>query len=206
MAQLQNKELLELKILKHVEQTPRLNNRIAAAKLGCSVKLAHELLKKMVDRGLLHVKKHHSRRWDYFLTGHGIAEKARLTYEFIDFSMHFYNEARKQSSRVCKEIADSGKKRVAIVGCGDLAEITYLGIKEWNLELVEVFANDAYNFLGHKVKPLSELPNSVSEAIIICLYDAKNPMKSNYLPENIERNSKMFWIFKNENKPEQIDK
>jgi len=199
VSQIEKHELLQLEILKHVEHSPELNNRLAAAKLGCSVKLAHELLKKMVERGFLHVNKLNSRRWDYFLTSGGIAEKARLTYEFIDFSMHFYNEARKQSSQVCKDIADSGKKNVAILGCGDLAEITYLGIKEWNLDLAEVFADDKHSFLGHKIKPTNELTNSCSDALIICVYDAKNPLKSNYLPENIKRTEKMFWIFKNEN-------
>jgi hypothetical protein len=79
MASIEKTELFELEILKHVEETPRLNNRMAASKLGCSVRLAHALLSKMVDKGLLHVTKHHSRRWDYFLTPSGIAEKARIT-------------------------------------------------------------------------------------------------------------------------------
>ncbi len=196
MAQIEKNGLLELEILKHVEKSPMLNNRLAATKLGCSVKLAHELLKKMVDKGLLHVNKHHSRRWDYFLTPHGIAEKARITYEFIDFSMHFYNEARKQSSRVCLDIAQSGKKTVAVVGCGDLAEITYLGIKEWNLELGEVYGDEKDDFLGLKVKPLSDLPLCSSDAIIICIYDKKDPMRANYLLQNMVKVPNMFWIFK----------
>ena len=44
---IEKKELQELEILKHVEETPHLTNRIAADKLGCSIKLAHEVLKKM---------------------------------------------------------------------------------------------------------------------------------------------------------------
>ena len=73
-------ELLELEILKHVESTPLLNTRMAASKLGCSVKLAHVLLGKMVVKRLLHVKKIHSRRWDYFLTTKGVAEKIRCSF------------------------------------------------------------------------------------------------------------------------------
>ena len=114
MATIEKNEILELEILKHVEESPRLNNRMAASKLGCSVKLAHALLGKMVNRGLLHVKKLHSRRWDYFLTPHGIAEKARLTYEFLDFSMHFYRDARKQSSSICRQLADAGDNPVPL--------------------------------------------------------------------------------------------
>lgn len=195
MPTIEKNELLELEILKHVERDPRLNNRMAAAKLGCSVKLAHELLKKMVQKGFLHVKKHHSRRWDYFLTPHGITEKARLTFEFIDFSMHFYNEARKESSRVCRNIAESGKKTVAFIGCGDLAEIAYLGIREWNLELKEVYGNGKQEFLGLPVRPKENISDSSSDAIIVCEYDKSRPMSPKYLPHPINKLENMYWIF-----------
>jgi hypothetical protein len=196
MPQIEKNELLEFEILKHVEESPILNNRMAAMKLGCSVKLAHELLKKMVTRGHLHVKKLHSRRWDYFLTPHGITEKARLTYEFLDFSMHFYNEARKESSKVCRGIAESGKKNVALLGSNDLAEIAFLGVKEWGLELVEIFDDEGKkSFLGHPILPYSKIPSSTSDAIIVCKYDKNNPLSTNYLPRNVAKNPKIIWIF-----------
>ncbi|MFZ2655811.1 MAG: hypothetical protein WAX69_12850 [Victivallales bacterium] len=198
MASIEKNELLELEILKHVESSPRLNNRMAATKLGCSVKLAHALLRKMVDKGLLHVKKYHSRRWDYFLTPSGITEKARLTYEFIDFSMQFYHEARRQSSRVCRQIAESGKKNVAFIGAGELAEIAYLGVKEWGLELAEVYGEDKMEFLGHKVLPIDQYVASRAEIKIICLYDKTMPMRTDYLPDKIIKSDNMLWIFSSE--------
>ncbi|MFA6569003.1 MAG: hypothetical protein WCS96_12395 [Victivallales bacterium] len=198
MATIEKNELFELEILKHVESTPRLNNRMAASKLGCSVKLAHALLSKMVDKGLLHVTKHHARRWDYFLTPRGIAEKARITYEFIDFSMQFYHEARRESSRVCRNIAESGKKVVAFLGDGELAEIAYLGIKEWDLELKEVYGEEKKEFLGHRVLPFNSAADSSSEALIVCLYDKTKPMRPDYLPNGLVKNDKMVWVFSGE--------
>ncbi len=195
MVKAQKHDLMELEILKHVDETPLLNNRKAANKLGCSVKLAHQLLGNMVSRGLLHVKKHHSRRWDYFLTPKGIAEKARLTYEFLDFSMQFYKEARKTSSQVCKDIAASGKKTVAFLGAGDLAEIVYLGVKEWGLELTEVFAENHKKFLDISTKPLSSLDESEADVIIVCLYDKSQPMSKRYLPSNIKPCENICWVF-----------
>ena len=195
MSSIEKNEILELEILKHVEETPRLNNRMAASKLGCSVKLAHALLNKMVNRGLLHVKKFHSRRWDYFLTPHGISEKARLTYEFLDFSMHFYQDARKQSSSVCRKLALEGKKTIAFIGAGDLAEIVYLGVKEWGLELTEVYDGNIKEFLGHPVRARTELSKSKADAIIVCLYDRDNPMTRNYIPEDVAKTNNMYWVF-----------
>lgn len=192
---MEKNQFLELEILKHVEQSPRLNNRLAASKLGCSVKLSHELLSKMVSRGLLHVKKLHSRRWDYFLTPHGMAEKARLTLEFLEFSMQFYKEARKQSSGLCRDLAEHGITRIGFIGAGDLAEIVYLGVKEWDLELVEVFDDEKKYFLGFEVKPLSELESSNSEGLIVCLYNLEYPMTGPYLPKGMKKNRRMHWIF-----------
>jgi predicted transcriptional regulator len=195
MPTLDKNALLELEILNHVESSPKLNNRMAAAKLGCSVKLAHALLSKMVDRGLLHVKKLHSRRWDYFLTPTGISEKARLTYEFLDFSFHFYQDARKASSTVCRNLAEAGVGTVSFLGTGDLAEIVYLGVKEWNLTLHEVFDDDSADFLGHKVLPISQLSASKADAILVCLYDKSAPMSRNYLPAGLEHMDNMRWVF-----------
>lgn len=187
--------LYELDILKHVENDCRLNNRMASKKLGVSVKLAHEVLKKMVDRGLLHVKKIHSRRWDYFLTSEGIKEKARLTMEFLDFSLHFYREARKRSALVCRNLHENGIKTVDFLGAGEPAEITMLGMKEWNLQLINVYDDKAETFLGSPVLSIDELKNHNAEAIIICLYDPAHPMTPGFLPEGITRLDNMHWIF-----------
>jgi predicted transcriptional regulator len=188
-------EQYALEILEHVDENPQLTNRILAAKLGCSVKLAHSVLAGMVERGLLHVKKLHSRRWDYFLTPKGISEKARLTYEFLNFSMQFYSEARKRSSQVCREVAEGNLKNAAFLGAGELAEITYLGVKEWGLNLMEVYDDNHEQLLGLRARPLEEVVNSKADVIIVCLYEANKPMSEKYLPSNIKQDNRMRWIF-----------
>ena len=209
--ELDKNNLHELEILKQVEQSPRLNNRMVAAKLDCSVKLAHSLLKKMVQKGALEVKKLNSRRWDYYLTPHGVSEKVRLTYEFLDFSMYFYKEARKRSSQLCKDILDAGVKEISFIGSGDLAEICYLGVKEWGLELINVYDNtEKKKFMGIQIKPFSDLDeflrkhssNPILRHFIVCSYNKSTPMLKNYLPKTIDKElfyqnlkHKVNWIF-----------
>ncbi|MDT8391076.1 MAG: winged helix-turn-helix transcriptional regulator [Lentisphaeria bacterium] len=196
MPSLNPHNLYELDLLSHVEETPRLSNRQAAGKLGVSVKLAHELLKGLVSRGLLHVTVVHARRWDYFLTPKGIAEKARLTLEFLDFSMHFYREARKRGAQVCRDLAEAGCHEVILLGAGDLAEIVYLGLQEWNLTLAAVFDNKAKTFMGRRVAPLDRFAESARNApVIVCLYDAKKPMGERFLPPGIQAGDHFHWIF-----------
>ena len=195
MVKVEKNDLLKLEVLKHVEESSLLTNRKMAEKLGVSVKLTHALLKGMVERGLFHIKKYHARRWDYFLTPKGIAEKIRLTREFVEFSMQFYQEARKASSQVCRDIAESKKKTVAFVGAGELAEIAYLGVKEWNLDLVDIYDEASDVFLGFKVKKLDELGGAAAAALIICLYDKSMPMSKSYLPPKLKKKNNMHWIF-----------
>jgi hypothetical protein len=196
MPDIDKHELYELDILKHVEGTSRLNNRMAAKKLGVSIKLAHEILRGMVQRGLLHVKVIHSRRWDYFLTPKGIAEKTRLTMEFLDFSMHFYREARRRSSQVCRDLAEAGNRRVAFLGAGDLAEIVYLGVQEWGLELAAVYDDSGKKtFLKTPVRPVAGLAADDSDGVIVCLYDPKHPMRQQFLPEGVIASDRFRWVF-----------
>lgn len=182
--------------MERIEDEPQLSNRQASKVLGVSVKLAHELLSRMVKKGYFHITKHHARRWDYFLTPKGIVEKARLTYEFLDFSMHFYREARRKSAQVCKDLAAAGKKRVALVGSNELAEICNLGIQEWELELVAVYDDTkAKRFLNQRIQPLATATQNDADALIVCLYDPKHPTRDSFLPETINELPNMHWIF-----------
>lgn len=188
--------LYELDILRHVEQDSRLNNRQAAGKLGVSIKLAHAVLKRMVQKGLLQVRVVHSRRWDYFLTPAGLTEKTRLTLQFLDFSLHFYREARRHSAQLCRTLAEGGRRRIAFLGAGELAEITYLGVREWGLKLETVY-DDAprERFLGVPVRPWADLARARHDAVIVCLYDRTLPLRPRYLPEGVPACPAFRWIF-----------
>ncbi len=190
-------EFYEFKLLKHVEDSPRLSNRKAADILGVSLKLAHDVLTRMVTKGYFHVKKHHARRWDYFLTPTGISEKARLTYDFIDFSMSFYREARRLSAELCRDLAEQDKRRVSFLGSGDLAEITYLGVKEWDLSLQHVYDQQpaGKRFMQRDIVPLAQLPKDDADILIVCLYDSAMPLRNNYLPKGLAPLPHMRWIF-----------
>jgi len=192
---LYNHELFELEILEHVKDSCRLTNRLLTAKLGCSVKLTHTLLTRMVEKGFLQVVKHHSRRWDYFLTPQGIAEKARLTCEFFSFSMRFYQDARRRSAQVCRDLAESGHKDIAFLGDSELAEIVYLGVREWGLNLLEVYGRNRDRFMGCPVCDPKELHSSKADAVIVCEYDKAQPMLKQYFPDDLPKPDNLHWIF-----------
>jgi hypothetical protein len=150
-----------------------------------------------VARGLLHVRKENTRRWRYFLTADGLAEKTRLTREFIEFSFEFYREARRRSATVCRGLSEAGLRRIALLGLGELAEITYLGVQEWGLELVEVYddAGAGRRFFGCGVRPVRDVAGARADSIVVTAFDPKHPMTPDFLPEAVQADDRMVWIF-----------
>ena len=189
-------EFHELEILKSVDANPCLNNRKAASKLGVSVKLAHKILTNMVGKGYLSIKKENSRNWHYFLTPNGFMEKARLTMSFFQFSMQFYKDARRKSAQLCRNLAENNRHSVILLGTGELAEITYLGIQEWKLEIVTVIDPDGLNenFMGYTTNSI-DCKFPPHDAIIVCCYDPTAPTRKNFLPEELSDFKKLVWIF-----------
>jgi predicted transcriptional regulator len=187
----------ELKILEHVEAKPDLPRRVAASKLGVSVKLAHKLLTGLVERGMLHVTKEDSRHWRYVITPKGFAEKARLTREFIEFSFEFYREARRRSAQVCRDLSEAGIRRIAFLGLNELAEIAYLGVQEWDLSLVEVFDTQRSGkaFFGCTVQPIEQVAGCRAERLVVTSFNPKDPMGPGFLPEHVQADQRMVWIF-----------
>ena len=189
---IEKNELLELEILKHVESSPKQTTRLLASHIGCNLRLTHALLKKLISQGLLDVKKINSRNWHYFLTPKGIANKATKTYKFFEFSMQFYQQARVLSSSLCKRLSKKGIKNIAFFGSGHLAEITYLALKENNLNLMEVYSDSKSEFLGHTIVPFKQIEDSKADFLIVCVYDKKRTilqLLERVNPSNIE------WVF-----------
>src|SRR3954452_2209117 len=137
-----------LQLLEAVEEDSRVTQRSLATKLGIALGLTNIYLKRMVRKGYIKCVNIQSNRLSYLITPRGIAEKARLTYEFIDYSLHLYGEVRQHLRTILHDCAASGRC-VAIFGRGEAAEIAYLSLREFRLEPVAIFDEEGgHDFLG----------------------------------------------------------
>ena len=84
----------DMKLLEAVEQDSRVTQRGLATKLGIALGLTNIYLKRLVRKGFIKCVNVQSNRISYLITPRGIAEKARLTYEFMDYSLHLYGAVR----------------------------------------------------------------------------------------------------------------
>jgi DNA-binding Lrp family transcriptional regulator len=146
----------DLKLLEAVEADSRVTQRGLSTQLGIALGLTNIYLKRLVRKGYIKCVNVQSNRITYLLTPRGIAEKLRLTYEFMDYSLHLYGEVRQHLRAVIRECA-AADRRVAIFGRGEAAELAYLTLREFGLEPLAIFDVDGGPaFLGLPVRPISE--------------------------------------------------
>jgi DNA-binding Lrp family transcriptional regulator len=162
----------DLRLLEAVEQDSRVTQRSLSTKLGIALGLTNIYLKRLVRKGYIKCVNVQSNRISYLITPRGIVEKARLTYEFLDYSLHLYGEVRQHLRGVLQECAAAGR-RVAIYGRGEAAELAYLSLKESGLEPVAIFDVDGgQEFLGMPVRPVREHADLVYDLMIVATLES----------------------------------
>src|ERR1700731_107573 len=115
-----------VELLGNVAGQQALNQRALAREIGISVGLVNALVHRAVRKGLIKIKEAPARRYAYYLTPKGFAEKSRLVAEYLDHSLVFFRAARQQYGEVFAHCEAVGCKRIVLCGAGELAEIASL--------------------------------------------------------------------------------
>jgi DNA-binding MarR family transcriptional regulator len=180
-----------LQLLEAVEEDSRVTQRGLATKLGIALGLTNIYLKRMVRKGYIKCVNVQSNRLSYLITPRGIAEKARLTYEFIDYSLHLYSEVRQHLREMLRDCAAHGR-RVAIYGRGEAAEIAYLSLKEVGLEPIAIFGDeDGQRFLGMPVRPIAEHAEVPYDLMVVATLEVSGQRLANLIRDGVPR-EKLF--------------
>jgi DNA-binding MarR family transcriptional regulator len=132
-----------LGVLDVVERDPSVTQRSVAGELGIALGLANAYLRRCVRKGLIKVSEVPRRRYAYYLTPQGFAEKSRLTATYLSDSFSFFRKARTQCAELFALAAARGQRRLALLGQGDLAEIASLVAREHPVEIIGVMAAGA---------------------------------------------------------------
>ncbi len=142
-----------LGLLESVERDGAQSQRKLASDLGIALGLVNAYLKRCVKKGLLKVSQAPARRYAYYLTPHGFAEKSRLTVEYLSSSFSFFRRAREDCASVLRLAQARGWNRIALVGVSDLAEIAILCALEQGIAIVAVIDAKSKNdrFVGMPV-------------------------------------------------------
>src|SRR4029079_8667426 len=92
-----------LGLLESVERDGGQSQRRIAAELGIALGLVNAYLKRCVKKGLVKVQDAPARRYAYYLTPQGFAEKSRLTVQYLSDSFSFFRKAKDDCTRLFRE-------------------------------------------------------------------------------------------------------
>ena len=161
----------DLQLLEALEQESRITQRSLAGRLGIALGLTNLYLRRLIRKGYVKCVTVSPNRLVYSLTPKGVSRKARLTYEFMKYSLDFYRDARQHLRRSLAQ-AVTRQQRVALYGTGDAAELVFLLTREMGLELIAVFGPESGGqFLGHPVQPLAEHSTVAFDVLIVAVLE-----------------------------------
>jgi DNA-binding Lrp family transcriptional regulator len=134
---------LDRRILTEVEAGRGLSQRSLARNVGVALGLTNLLLRRLARRGLIEIVKIRPNRVRYVITAAGLAEKARMTRAYFDYSVRFYAETRERLQHNFAALSAAwsdgqGGKRIIFYGAGEVAEIGFVCLQETDLTLVGV--------------------------------------------------------------------
>jgi DNA-binding MarR family transcriptional regulator len=131
-------ERIVLGLLASVERDGGQSQRKLAAELGIALGLVNAYLKRCVTKGLVKMSEVPSKRYAYYLTPKGFAEKSRLTVNYLTSSFEFFRRARQDCSETLLAANARGWQRVALLGVSDLAEIATICVLQTGTTIVAV--------------------------------------------------------------------
>jgi predicted transcriptional regulator len=122
----QAEDAIVLNLLDAVESNAAVTQRHLAQELGIALGLANTYLKRCIRKGLLKASEIPTRRYAYYLTPQGFAEKSRLTARYLSVSFDFMRRARAEVGELFAQGVALGEARFVLVGPGELADVATL--------------------------------------------------------------------------------
>lgn len=144
-----------LDLLNSVERDGGQSQRRLASELGIALGLVNAYLRRCVKKGLVKATATPARRYIYYLTPQGFAEKSRLTVEYLSVSFSFFRRAKAECRVVFSTAAERGFHSVALAGISDLAEIAMICALDTGVKITAVVDGNSTlsHFFGVRVVP-----------------------------------------------------
>ena len=162
-------ELRTLKLLEAIDSGVPPTQRELARDLNISLGLVNAFIKRLEKKGFFKITTIPKKRAKYLLTPKGALEKSRLTYDYIRYSVGFYREIRGMLVNLFGRLEKEGVEKIALYGCGEVAELAHLFLQNTSIKLGGVFDQkpDGRKFFGHKVKSYEQLVSDGCEYIML---------------------------------------
>lgn len=158
-----------LDLLNSVEADGSRSQRHIASELGIALGLVNAYLKRCVKKGLVKVGQAPARRYAYYLTPQGFAEKSRLTVDYLSTSFSFFRRAKADCAQVFESAKSRGFRKLVLAGQSDLAEVAILCAVESGVTIVAVVdrRSDVSRFAGLPIVTSFEQVGEPFDAVVV---------------------------------------
>ncbi len=180
-------------LLDEISKGEPLSQRDLSKKLNIALGLVNSYIKNLVSKGYITIKAIPAKRYTYYLTPKGFAEKTRLTYYHLQNFTNLYREARRDFKELFGRFYEEGVKSVVFAGADEAAEIAYLSLQEFDIKFAGIVDNEraGNDFFKYKIMPFEKIKEIEADFIIVSSFLKKDEiykklMEADVTPEKIK--------------------
>ena len=128
-------ESRDLTLLTNIEHYPDATQADLAAQLGVAVGTVNWHIKRLVSKGYVKLMRAERKKLRYIITPEGLAQRARLTIDYVDQQFLMYRRVRHKVKECVNQLQREGYTSVQVLGEGDVADICKLTCIEQNMQI-----------------------------------------------------------------------
>lgn len=174
-------------LLDELSKNNEVTQRDLSKKLGIALGLINSYIKNLASRGYITISAIPRKRYKYYLTPEGFIEKTRMTYQHLQNFTNLYKVARQDFQRLFHNLQEDNVKKVVFCGSDEVAEIAYITLQEFEIELIAVVDDEMGNksFLGKKIRPIAELKAMNYDRVIVASFLKEKELLSDLLKTGV---------------------
>ncbi len=174
-------EMRELSLLQELEKNPIVSQRELSNKFGIALGVTNACLKRMGRRGWIRITSLNHHKIGYFLTPKGFAEKAKLTFHLISWTVQHYSTLKEIIGERLLEMQNKGVERIVFYGVSDEMEIAYVTLQGLNLKLIGIVEDEEKinrkEVFGFELKGVHQLEALKPDAVLITSFTGQDARK-----------------------------
>lgn len=176
-------------ILDELANNDALTQRDLSQRLGIALGLVNSYIKNLAAKGFITVTAIPPKRYAYYLTPKGFAEKTRLAYDLLSDYTRIYREAKNNYRTLFHELERSGVKRIVFAGADEVAEIAYITLQETGLVLTCVVDSEKTGdlFFSRDICSFDALSDIPYDRIIIASYLRRKSIYEGLLAKGLDK-------------------
>ena len=168
-----NRSKANLDLIVALENNQQVSQTKLAKRIGIATGLVNILLKRAVNRGFVKMTQIPARRYAYYLTPQGFAEKAKLVGKYLNSSLSLYRRLRVEYRDLFASLEARGISEVTLVGDTDIAEIAIMASFGSNIRITTLVNDKTNQDQVGPVPVVSSLDKNTAGMVMIV--DARSP-------------------------------